>query len=425
MKNQFLLRWFWALIEYLMLLPAILIVSGLLLPVNYALIFIFTLPLHTLTAIIVTVLLKKFRNILVYGIGAIYIFLLSWAWLVVSSFNFKYMLVFIVGSTLFFIRGVKKATGSGTLIFFYTGGLVIHGISLFFLSRVTVINPYFNIAIMASIVYVAVAFPLANRHFLIIESQQRNSLSIMPRSVIRGNRIIVFVILATIGLLSIGKYLIEAFNYLVKVIVGAVDGLMKFLSSSGQSSQQPLEINSPPPMDMSQAESNPLVEIISEILSVLLVLIILYFFTKYLIKNHKRIIKNIFDFFSRILSRFQKWSSTEQSYTDRQEFLLKTDELKRASFLRRLLKREKRWKDMKDNSSRTRFIYTKFVLDSIRKGFRFRLSDTPSETVERINGEIKGSRGKHQLMKDAYNQVCYGKKEISDETVGILKDRYL
>lgn len=425
MKNHFLLRWFWTLIEYLMIFPIILIISGLLLPADYSLIFIFTLPLHTLVAIIITVVLKKFRNILIYGIGAIYIFLISWVWFLASAFSSKYMLVLIIGSTLFFIRGIKKATGGGPIIFFYMGGLVIHGISLFLLSRVKAINPYFDIAMIASVIYVAIALPLANRHFLIIESQQKNSLSIMPSSVIKGNRMIVIFILVAIGLLSIGKYLVAALNYLVKVIVGAVDGLMKLLSSSGELSQQPVENNNSPPIEMPQAEANPLVEIISEILSILFVLVILYFLTKYLIKNHKRIIKNIFDFFSRLLSRFRRWSSTEQSYTDKQELLIKTDELKKASFLRRLFKKEKRWRDMKDNSSRIRFIYTKFVLDSVKKGFRFRLSDTPSETVERINGEIKGGQENHQLINESYNQAYYGNKETSDETVRILRDRYL
>jgi hypothetical protein len=425
MKNQFLVRWFWTLTEYLMVFPVILMISGLLLPDKFAVVFTFTLPLHTLIAIVIARFIDKFRNIVIMGIGTAYVLLVSCVWLFASFDNSRYMLVYFTGTALFFFRGINKATEGRPMMFFYTGGLFIHCISLFFLSRVKVINPYFNIAVIVSILYVTIALPLANRYFLIIESQQKNSLNIMPKSVVRGNRIIVISILAAIGVLSAGRFLLQGLELLLGTLRDMVGWLMSLFASNDEFSVPPPENLNPSFEELPQAESNPLVEIISEIISTLLTLIILFFVIRYIIRNHKRIIKNIMEFFSRLFSRFQRWSSSEQSYIDKQEFLLKIDDLKGPSFFKRLFKREKRWKDMNDNSSRTRFIYTKFVLDNIKRGFHFRITDTPSETVERITGEMKGSEKDHSLINEAYNQVRYGKKEVSDETVKILKDKYL
>ena len=79
---------------------------------------------------------------------------------------------------------------------------------------------------------------------------------------------------------------------------------------------------------------------------------------------------------------------------------------------------------MKDNSSRTRFLYTRFVLSNIKNGYKFRISDTPSETVQRITKEFDGQEN-HELIGQAYNNVRYGIKELPDDIVGKLKDKYL
>lgn len=424
MKNQFLMRWFWTLTEYLMVFPVILIISALLLPDKSVLAFILTLPLHTLIAMTIARFIDRFKNIIMAGIGMAYILLISCIWLFISPENSRYLIIYLAGTAIFFIRGIAKATG-GSVIFFYAGGLVIHGISLFFLSRVSVINPYFNIAVTASVIYVAISLPLANWYFLITESQQKNSLNIMPETLVRGNRMIAFGMLGIIGVLSSGRFLLQGFDLLLRTLRDMVGWLMSLLASDDDFSVPPPENFDPSFEEMPQAESSPLVELISDIISALLTLTVLFFVIRYIVKNHKMIIRSIMDFLSRLMNRFHRWSSSEQSYVDTQEFLLKLDDLKGSSFFKRFFRREKRWKDMKDNASRTRFIYTRFVLDNIKRGFRFKVSDTPSETVRRISGEMKSSNENHSLLDEAYNSVRYGQKEVSDETVRALKDQYL
>lgn len=425
MKNQVLKRWFWTITEYLMLFPAILIISVLLLPDQVSLIFTLTLPVNALIAILIARIQGRFRNIVLMITGTVYTLLVSGLWFLASPGDIGYIFVYIAGTAVFFYRGIKRATGNKPVLFFYAGGLLIHIICYFLISRVGVLVPYLYTAAAGSALYVIAVLPIANRYFLIAESQQKNSLNVMPSSVVRGNRIIVMTLLVTIGILSAGRYLLEGINWLIGSAGRFINWLSRILESAEDNSLLPEDRGDFSFDMMEPAEENPVVQFILEAITALLVLFLLFLVIRHIVINHKRIIKSIMEFFSRLSGRFRKWSSTEQSYSDKYEFLLKTADPGRPPLLRRILRREKRWKDMKDNISRTRFIYTRFVLDSIQKGFQFRVSDTPLETVERISREIKGDNSDHSLLSETYDQARYGNKEISDETVMKLKDRYL
>lgn len=425
MKNQVLKRWFWTITEYLMLFPAILIISVLLLHDQVSLIFTLALPVNALIAILIARIQGRFRNIVLMITGTVYTLLVSGLWFLASPGDIGYIFVYIAGTAVFFYRGIKRATGNKPVLFFYAGGLLIHIICYFLISRVGVLVPYLYTAAAGSALYVIAVLPIANRYFLIAESQQKNSLNVMPSSVVRGNRIIVMTLLVTIGILSAGRYLLEGINWLIGSAGRFINWLSRILESAEDNSLLPEDRGDFSFDMMEPAEENPVVQFILEAITALLVLFLLFLVIRHIVINHKRIIKSIMEFFSRLSGRFRKWSSTEQSYSDKYEFLLKTADPGRPPLLRRILRREKRWKDMKDNISRTRFIYTRFVLDSIQKGFQFRVSDTPLETVERISREIKGDNSDHSLLSETYDQARYGNKEISDETVMKLKDRYL
>jgi hypothetical protein len=172
-------------------------------------------------------------------------------------------------------------------------------------------------------------------------------------------------------------------------------------------------------------ESNSITALIFDILSVLVVLILLFLLIRYIVKNHKKIRKAIHDVISVILGGFKRWSLTEQGYFDRQESILKTELPKKPSLIKRIFRREPKWRDMKDNASRIRFIYAKFVTDNIRKGFNFSCTDTPAETIKRIADRNKQDIKIHEKIKSAYNSARYSSIIPGDETVSDLKSMYL
>jgi hypothetical protein len=359
------------------------------------------------------------------GIGLVYTAGVSWLWITLFDINTIGGIVIIVAGTAgLFIYGICAGTsGSVKEFFFYAIGLALHAASIYLTSQAPLIMPYQKIAVALAIVYVIAGLPLANRRFLIRETQQKSSLSIVPHTVLRGNKIILFFLLVGMILLSFWRTLLDGIMYIAGVIADFIGKIIEWL---GSFMQPPGEQQGPAgeQMQLPPAESNPVVSLILDILTYIFVLAIVFFIIRYLVKNYKRIYAALYSWFSSFFNRFQKWSTTEQGYVDKQESLLKTEAPKRMSFLRRLFQREPRWRDMKDNASRVRFLYTKFVLDNIRKGFHFIPSETSDETIKRIQDSEKDEARDHNTLRSAYRQARYGEKPVEDDTVKSLKDIY-
>ena len=115
--------------------------------------------------------------------------------------------------------------------FFYSGGLVIHLISLFLIGNIEVLKPYFTMAMWVSITYCLIGIPLANRRFLINETREKRGLSTIPGTVNRGNRIIVIIILTGTILLSFWRTLLDAFIFIAQSISQVILKILEFLGS--------------------------------------------------------------------------------------------------------------------------------------------------------------------------------------------------
>lgn len=426
MKKQVLLRWFWCTMEYLMIFPAIVILTSFSLSHYATVIFVATLPLHLFIGILITYIMKRFRRIIAVLVGAAYVIIITLVlMLTLLTGRIGEIIIVTAGVSFFYYWGVRAGIGDTKTIFFYSIGLIIHAVSLFIISQLESLRTILPIVIMISIIYCIIGLPLANRRFLINETHEKNSLKIVPGTVLRGNKIIVTIALAGIIILSFWNTLMEVFLYIAESISWIIGKIFEFLGSVFSSS----EGNGAPGgggMDqLPPAEENPIVSTILDIIALLLFALILFFIIRYLIKNYKRIYKSLYNLLSALFNRLNRWSSTEQGYFDSEESLLKSEIPKRQSFIKRLFKREPRWRDMKDNSSRVRFIYSRFVIDHIRKGFRFKLSDTPSEVVEQIQTYDKHEENEHTVLGNVYNEVRYGAKTVDDETVSTLKKKYL
>lgn len=427
MKKQIFMRWAWCLLEYLMIFPAILMLAGFTLPGDVVLAFTIVLPFHMLAAIVITSLLKRFRNILAAGIGLIYIALVTWLWQATPMSGSAGELLMTIGATaFFFIWGIRAGIGKSVRsVFFYGGGLIVHAVCLFVFSRAPALKPLLGVLIGVSIAYVIIGLPMANRRFLVLETRQKNSVKTLPGSVLRGNKIIVISIMAGIILLSFWEALANAFVYIAGVIGKVIVMIMEFLGSLYGTGEGQPEGGGEQMMLPPAEESNSIFPVIMTILVILLFTAGLFFLIRYIVRNHKRIIAGICNFFSEFFGRFQRWGSIEQGYVDRQESLLKTEIPKKPSFFKRLFRREPVWRDMKDNRSRIRFIYARFVLEHIRKGLNFSPADTPGEAVNKIVRMTGDDPEKHSGILDAYKCVRYGEKEMDDNTVKFLKDMYI
>jgi hypothetical protein len=423
--KQILTRWFWCLLEYLMLCPVILLIAGFSLPGACVVPFIVVLPFHTLFAVLITSVLKRFKKILTAFIGVVYTTGVSWLW--VTLFHIETIegtMVTAAATGILFVYGIRAGTaGSLRESFYYTIGLLLHAASVFLTHQAPLLMPYQTVSLVLAFLFVLGGLPLANRRFLIRETQEKSSLHVIPGTVLRGNRIILIMLLAGIILLSFWKTFLDALVYLTEKVAELIGKLLMWLARVTAPTEQPqgggqLEL---PPI----GPTNPVMSLIQDIITYILVLLVVFIILRFLIKNFKRFYAAITSWFSSVFGRFRKWSGEEQGYVDKQESLLKTETHKRSSFLARLFQREPKWRDMKDNISKVRFLYARFVLDRVRKGFNFNQSETPSETIDRIQGSGKDEKADHDSLRNAYQQARYGNTGADDETVKALKDAYL
>lgn len=386
--------------------------------------FTFLFPVHMLAAILITSVLKKFRNLLAVLIGVAYTTAFTWLWITLFQIDTTGgVAVTAAGAGLLFIRGIRAGIGGGIREnFFYGIGLLFHIVSVYLTSRAPLLIPFQHVAVALALFYVLAGLPLANRWFLVQETQQKGSLKIIPGTVLRGNRVILAILLVSIVLLSFWRTLLDAIVYAAGQIADLIKRFLIWLATMKEGSGIP--DGGEQDMEMLPAQTNSIINVILDIITYLVILTIAFFIVRYFVKNFRRIFASFFSFLSGLFSRFRKWSSIEQGYVDKQESLLKTETRRRRLFLTKLFGREPRWRDMKDNSSRVRFLYTRFVLESIRRGFRFMSSETADETIRRIQSWEKGEKGDHSTLRNAYHLARYGRAEIDDETVKTLKDAY-
>ncbi len=409
-----------------MVFPLVVILTGFTLSYNATIIFAVTLPIHLFFGIILTYILRRFRNVIAVLVGIAYVTIINLIFmLTLSTGGIGEAIIIVAGVSFFYFWGVRAGIGDSKPVFSYFVGLVIHMVALFVISQSEVLKPFLAMAIVVSIVYCIIGLPLANRRFLINETQAKNSLSIVPGTVLRGNKIVVVIALVGIIILSFWNTLMEAFLYILESIAWVINEIFNFFNSlfpptEGNDGAGGGGMELPP-----VGEQNKAVVTLLDILALLFFVLILFLVIRYFIKNYKRIYKALYDLLSNYFTRIQKWGSTEHGYFDQEESLLKTETPKRKSFIKKLFKREPKWRDMQDNNSRIRFIYSKFVIDYIKKGFSFKLAYTPSEVVEQTQNYDKHEENDHTVLGETYNEVRYGNKNVDDETVSILKKKYL
>lgn len=427
MKKQVLLRWFWSILEYLMIIPIILIIAGFTFDKNVQVLFTLSLPFHMLVSIVITLALKRFSNLLAAIVTALYVAGVTALWVAAASFGtIEEISVTILSTCFFFLWGIRAGTGaSGRNLFFYSIGLIVHGISTFLINKSPVLEHLTLTAVVLAIIFVLAGLPFANRRFLLLESREKSSLKVIPGSVIRGNGIITTGLIALILILSLWDALVKAVVFAANGIAFIIGKVIDFLSSLYEplgpgKNDQGMEDMLPP-----AEEGSSIITYILNGLFILLVLFLIFLIIRYIVRNFKRICKAIQDMISGMFGSFKRWSSTEQGYFDQQESILKTELPKKPSIFKKIFKREPRWRDMKDNASRVRFIYTKFVTDNIRRGLNFSSADTPAETIKRIAAMNKQDIKAHEKIKNAYNSARYSDEMPGDETVNELKNAYL
>ena len=284
MKKQVLLRWFWSILEYLMVFPVILIIAGLTFDKNVQVMFTLSLPFHMLVPIVITMALKRFSNLLITVVTILYTALAAALWVIIVPLDaVEEIIVTLLATCFFFIWGIRSGIGeSGRNLFFYSVGLVIYGISVFFISKSSVLEHLTGTAAAFAVIYVIVGLPIANRRFLLFETREKSSVKVIPGSVMRGNWIITIVIIAAMLLLSLWDSFVNAVVYVAKGIAFVIGKVIDFFASLYEPLGPAPDGAGMEDMPFPAEEGHSIIGVILDILAILFLLFILFLTIRYI-----------------------------------------------------------------------------------------------------------------------------------------------
>ena len=113
------------------------------------------------------------------------------------------VVVAAIGTGLLFIYGIWSGKeGSIRRPFFYSVGLPVHAISVFLTHRAPMLIPFGAFALALAFIYVLAGLPLANRRFLVRETQEKKQCAYYSRHGAEGKQDLLAMVLAGIILLS-------------------------------------------------------------------------------------------------------------------------------------------------------------------------------------------------------------------------------
>lgn len=128
---------------------------------------------------------------------------------------------------------------------------------------------------------------------------------------------------------------------------------------------------------------------------------------------------------------FRKWHrDVTPSYEDEEESLYTFDNIKKT-FANRVRKgifkvspNEPKWKDLKNNKERIRYIYTKAIKKSIASGYLFKAHFTPSETAKDIDEWQKEKLFEETKLAVLYSDVRYENMDVEDNVVDNVRKNF-
>ena len=416
MKNKV----YFSLSEYLIYLPVIFTV----------LVFCSEIPLYILLVSLYLMypfgfftarILKK--KGLVYPAGVLWSLLMIWVFAQGLDFSGKFF-VFLI-SILLYMRGIiwlDKTVTEGIpqgLIF------VLLPFSFFFLylySKSYVLRPYIKLFSILTVIQFVISFFLFNR-LSIAKNAPLRKLEEIPQNVILKNKLMVFICIAFITVVSF-------WNLLTDVIVKATKVIFNFLITLLNSifALKPVEL------ERFDEELNPQMILPIEERSytfidyiLIGILIISLTFLAY------KLLRFLPDAFKKIiitLKKFMKSSNKNIGYVDSQESLINWNKtikslLNRMKKKRKYKLKDQRYDKIKSNKDRIRFLYRRHVLVQSKKGYTTKIYNTAGETIEEINGMYKQPLSFSNELKNAYNLARYSENEIVDDTVSRLKNEII
>ena len=311
--------------------------------------------------------------------------------------------------------------------------LIFYFLAWFLYGRILTIKEFQSYLLVAGFIAIPAVFLVANSEMLVLASREELKESTSMPVVRRNNRAIVLVTLL-IGLLIAGfQTLKEGFLYAVRAVLLFIVDLIRCLfayDGSPNGAPEPLPEGGMPVFPVEETRSYPfwdaVVEVLGILISIALVLFLLFFLGKQLIR--------LWQFLSKLLKKLiqdGRWAGESEGFRDEKESLMDWQAIRQnyrdslRDWWENIRRTEPKWNQLTDNRQRVRFLYRHLMLEAISSGYRFRSFFTPKETIDHLilQDKIKSSTG--TMLEDLYGKARYGREAIPDSQVEQLKDQIL
>lgn len=309
---------------------------------------------------------------------------------------------------------------------YYTLGLFVYFIVSIVSQAVAGLHDYTLFINGFGIAALVVSIIMFNQNMLKQETLEGHKEPVLAKSMLWKNRLL-------IGVMIVGIAFVAAFEFIRDAVIGFMQMIVAFIVSllSWSNEEEIEEIVDLPPQQeppMFDTSGEPsmfwiILERIMKVVFVIILIAVVIFFIYWIVKNGAKWMKR---FYAWLSNRFQFGESLAnvQGYEEDVERVASWKDL-RDQWKDRLLgfmSREKRirWKDLRTNQERIRYLYREELQSAIEGGYLYKPHLTPAETKR----DMEKWAGREELQKpmiESYERARYSDNPVSDEEVELVR----
>ncbi len=328
---------------------------------------------------------------------------------------FCYVTAFVL-----FYRGMMYTSGEwldllpSTAVFVI---ITIDFIALLIIGIAPALEPYRLLATVSGPFIIVLALFIMNHLNMKQLSDTRSAVSKSGRiAVDKGmnihNRLWVGIVFVAVLLVSTWQNMIDALKFIAEKLMWLIMQLIGSDDSSGGGSTVSEADDIRGLMEAEEHISNPFwekfLEILTVVLSVIFVIAIvtLIIIAIYkLVKALSSLMKNLMDKDSSLIE--------DMGYVDSRESIMDLKDApknyikKLKSRIEELFAREPKYSDMETAEQKATWLYRHAVISAMSSGYKYRMSNTASETLNEIKPDYVGNKNDIDFIDDAYNKVKF------------------
>ncbi|MBU9713403.1 hypothetical protein [Evansella tamaricis] len=429
---RILRKWCYGMLECLCVAPLLLVGAIIILPPSDISIWFVFFVLMILVGLVVRTIINS-RALFLFLIGGMSVLLA----ILIFEGTFVIFVTSLIGIS-FAYRGGLYANEDGENLLPVSviwGSVILYFLAYFFYRFISIFSPYTNIIAWLGILLIIITLFMTNSSHLNRSTSIEGKKNEVRSSLKWHNRFFIFFTILFIFFIYYFNVVKSLLEHFIMTIASFVSWLMSFVSFNDTSQEGPVNQDILPLIGEEEAPSSQfsivefLLQVFGYIIIISIILYLLYFIGKNIVRFFKFSSYWIIRLFNNLLS-VGKNEEEEKNYIDEKESVINWKDWrgewkdKLTDKLPLFRKRELKWKDLSSNREKIRFLYKSVVRTGIIKGYKFKSYLTPTETVAEMKKEKLLNRKESIELNNLYIKAKYSQEKISDSEVESMIDHF-